>query len=277
MNVENTLAIDVHAHYGRYYRPEITDLANEFPSGDAATVVKRARGAKTEFTIVSPYLGLFPRGGPDTPAGNEEAQQVVTKTEGLLQWVIVNPRQPQTYEQTREMLQNPKCVGIKIHPEEHVYPIKEHGRTIFEFAAEFKALVLAHSGDVHSMPMDFVPFANDFPEVSLIVAHLGNGGRGVGDPSLQVRAIQASHHGNVYTDTSSARSILPRLIEWAVGEVGAEKILYGTDTPIYFAASQRARIDQAEISDATKRVILRDNATRLLASHGTMLAETSPG
>ena len=80
----------------------------------------------------------------------------------------------------------------------------------------------------------------------------------------QVRAVQRSRHGNVYADTSSSRSIVPGLIEWAVREVGAERILYGTDSPLYFAPMQRARIDQAEMPDEAKRVILRGNAERLL-------------
>jgi uncharacterized protein len=52
---------------------------------------------------------------------------------------------------------------------------------------------------------------------------------------------------------------------WAVGEVGAERILFGTDTPLYFSPSQRARIDYAELSDGEKRSILWDNARRILS------------
>ena len=71
-----------------------------------------------------------------------------------------------------------------------MYPIVEHGREIFEFAARCQALVLAHSGQPYSLPKDFIPLANDFPEMSLILAHLGNGPDPLSpDPSLQVRAI----------------------------------------------------------------------------------------
>ena len=272
MSVKSIQAIDVHAHYGRYFRPEMTDLENRFLSGNAETVVQRAQGANTELTIVSPLLGLTPRGQADAVAGNNEAERVVGQTQGLLQWVIVHPQQSQTYEQARRLLETPQCAGIKIHPEEHVYHITEHGAAIFEFAAKHKALVLAHSGDEHSMPMDFVPLANDHPNVSLILAHLGNGGHASGKPDHQVRAIQASKHANIYTDTSSARSLMPGLIEWAVTETGPDQILYGTDTPVYFSGSQRTRIDQAEMPETAKRKILRDNAVRLLELHGTVLA-----
>ena len=177
---------------------------------------------------------------------------------------MLNPRQPATIEQVREMLQRPKCVGIKIHPEEHRYPIVEHGRAIFELAAELRAVVLTHSGEPNSLPMDFVSFADDFPEATLILGHLGCSGAEAKTPELQVHAMQASRHGNMYVDTSSAQSIMPGLIEWAVGEVGEERILFGTDTPLYFAASQRARIDHADLSDEQKRMILCDNARRIL-------------
>ncbi|MCL4853815.1 MAG: amidohydrolase family protein, partial [Bryobacteraceae bacterium] len=65
-------------------------------------------------------------------------------------------------------------------------------------------------------------------------------------------------------DTSSASSIYAGLIEWAVQEIGASRILFGTDTPLYSAAAQRRRIEAAEISDADKLAILRENAMRLL-------------
>ena len=234
-------------------------------SGDAETIVSRATAANIALTVVSSNLGLLPRGGADAVAGNEEAARIVNETDGLLQWVIVNPRQPQTFEQARGMLQRPKCVGIKIHPEEHCYPISEHGRAIFELAAELGAVVQTHSGEANSRPADFVPFADEFPEVTLILAHLGHSGPPGTALDLQVRAIQSSKHDNLFVDTSSIRSTISGLIEWAVGELGADRLLFGTDTPCYFAPSQRARIDYADLSEAEKRLILRGNAERLLS------------
>ena len=260
----NTIpAIDVHAHYGIYQRKNLATLACNFASADANTVVQRALDVNVVTTIVSPLSGLLPRGEASACTGNLEAADVVSKTAGLLQWVIVNPLEPDSFTQASEMLQEPKCVGIKLHPEEHVYPIIEHGGRLFEFAAQHNAVVLVHSGDPYSWPVDYVPFANKHSNVRLILAHLGNGGGAAGDPALQVRAIQDSVHGNVYTDTSSARSIMPNLVEWAVREIGAEKILYGTDTPLYHTAMQRIRIDQADLTDADKKKILRENAIGL--------------
>ena len=121
--------------------------------------------------------------------------------------------------------------------------------------------MLAHSSEQNSLAADYVRFANAYPEMKLIIAHLGCGWDG--DLTHQVRAIQQSRHGNLFTDTSSAKSITPNLIEWAVREIGAERVLFGTDTPLYSAPMQRARIDHAEISELDKRLILAENAMRL--------------
>ncbi len=255
-------AIDVHAHYG-VYQNHALPFNNGLMSADAARVIARARSAGVAVTVVSPLQALMPRGGCDPVGGNEEAHRAVAaEARELRQWVVIDPRRPETFEQAGRMLDTPWCVGIKMHPEEHLYHVAQDGRSIFEFAAERGAVILSHSGEANSLPVDLANLANDFPAARLILAHLGCGWDG--DLTHQVRAIAASRHGNVFTDTSSAASLTPGLIEWAVGEVGADRILFGSDTPLYVTAMQRARIDAAEITDADRRLILRDNARRLL-------------
>lgn len=257
-------AIDVHGHYGQYVGDGSNTLADALYSGDAADVVRRASAANIELTIVSPLTALKPRFQADSVAGNIEAAAVVAETPGLKQYVVIDPLHPQTYAQAEEMLAQPQCVGIKLHPEEHGYQIRDHARTIFEFAALHNAVMLTHSSEQNSLAADFIPWANEFPEIRLILAHIGCGWDG--DLTHQVRAIQQSRHGNVFADTSSARSITPGLIEWAVGEIGAELVLFGTDTPLYHAAMQRSRIDHADLPEQAKRQILRENALRLFGA-----------
>ena len=258
MSIHDIKAIDVHAHYGTVdFRDN--ELHNRCSSADAPTVLQRSLDSNIQYTIVSPVWGLAR--SCDAVAANEEAAGIVAETEGMLQWVIIDPRIKETYEQAERMLQLPKCVGIKVHPESHHYYMVDHARAIFEFAARRQAIVLTHSGCLHSLPEEMIPFANDFPEMTLILAHIGNGYDE--DHTHQARAIQASKHGNVYADSSSAQNIIPGVLEWTVKETGAERILFGTDTPVYSVPMQRARVDHAEFSDQEKRIILRDNAMKL--------------
>lgn len=260
-SISSTRAIDVHGHYGVYHQVDRTALYNQMMTGDASEVVRRASAVNVELTIVSPLLALLPRFKANAAAGNAEAACIVAQTPGLKQYVVIDPLRTETYAQADEMLMQPQCVGIKLHPEEHGYPIRDHAAQLFEFAAARKAIVLTHTSEQNSLCEDFVPWANRFPEVKLILAHIGCGWDG--DITHQVRAIQKGHHGNMFADTSSARSITPNLIEWAVKEVGADRVLFGTDTPLYSTAMHRARIDHADLSDDDKRLILRDNALRL--------------
>ena len=255
MRIEDIKAIDVHGHFDR---PENTSTEVELYDSGVHEVVRLASIAKTSVTIASSLMTLWPRFKADAYANNAAAAEAAAAADGLLLWVVVDPTNPKTYAQAAEILKRSYCAGIKIHPEEHGYPISEHGRDIFEFAAMHRAIVETHSGEQRSLPADFVEFANDFPEVKLILSHLGCGWDN--DATHQVRAIQKTRHGNVFTDTSSYASIMRNLIEWAVREVGAECILYGTDTPLHHPPMYRARIDNAEMGSDEKRLILRSNA-----------------
>jgi len=260
MTINEVQAIDVHAHYGTY-RQAGREWAGDFMSGGPEVVLDRAHKARTRLTVVSPLTGLLPRGKADSAAGNDEVLRTIPNYPGLRFWALVDPTVLKTFDQAADMLQHSACLGIKIHPEEHVYPIRDHGRKIFEFAARHHAVVSTHSGEPNSLPADYLPFADKFAEVTLILCHLGCGHDG--DPSHQVRAVRASKCGNVLTDTSSMSSLMAGLIEWAVRQIGADHILYGTDSPLYFAPSQRVRIDHADVTDADKHAILCKNAERL--------------
>jgi len=257
---QQTFAVDVHAHYGTAIDQDDA-LTNELLSGDAETVVVRAEMAGIKYSLVSPLAALYTSDLDVILSSNLHANEMATRHKGLLHWAVVNPLLPDTYAQARELLQTPRCIGIKIHPEQHHYKISNEGKAIFAFAAEADAVIETHSGQANSEPMDYVQFSNAFPEVKLILSHLGY--HWDNDLTQQVRAIQSIRHQNVYTDTSSYRSIYPNMLEWAVKEIGASRILFGTDSPLYYSPMQRARVDYAQIGEAEKQLILRDNALRL--------------
>ena len=166
-----------HAHYGDFGPNRICESAipEEYKStaytqlhdvmwrnysAGPATVCQRAKDANVKWSVVSPVGGLIPRGrwgegGADAFKANEDCAKVVEAHEGLLQWVIVNPLDPRTYEQADAMLRSDKCAGLKFHPEEHCYTIKEYGEELFKFGAARGATVLVHSGDRGRQPFFF--------------------------------------------------------------------------------------------------------------------------
>jgi hypothetical protein len=106
-----------------------------------------------------------------------------------------------------------------------------------------------------STPADIADLASRFPDVLIIMAHLGGARiRGV----LDIRP-----HENVAVDTSGSQP-MSELIEYAVGTIGADRIVYGSDVPGRDFSAQLGRVLGARISDADRRKILAGNAERIL-------------
>ena len=257
-------AIDIHAHFGPYDRG-MGGHADRLMSGDIEVVRRRANTAGIILSVVSALQALMPYGG-DVLRGNEDARRVAEEYADIRFWAVLDPRKAAIFPQVEGFLTHPRCAGIKIHPHAHFYNIRDYGDAIFAFASEHGALILTHSGDPGSYPEDFVPFANRYPNVAVVLAHLGNSDDG--SLARQVHAVKRARHHNLWIDTSSARSMVSGLIEWAVADAGPERILFGTDTPLYFAACQKARIESAEIDESAKRAILKENGSKLLRLGG---------
>ena len=185
---------------------------------------------------------------------NEYLHRLIDQVDCLYQWVVVDPRNEETFLQAERMLRHKKCVGIKLHPQYHNYSLEEYADKIFSFAASFKAIVLIHpERDLSKM----IPIVNRYPDVTFIIAHLGSAGH--------VDVVAAAKYNNVYVDTSGGASTANLIIEYAHNRIGADRILFGTDT--YAAGFQRGRIEFALIPKEDKRKVLFENAAKLFAKH----------
>ena len=71
------------------------------------------------------------------------------------------------------------------------------------------------------------------------------------------------NHANVYIDTALSTPLQGN-IEWLVENIGSEKIVYGTDMPLFDPRPTLARIALADISEKDRKNILGLNMTSLL-------------
>ncbi len=174
---------------------------------------------------------------------------------------------------TKEYLSRDGFIGIKIHPAMHTYPIdgKKYD-PLWKYAAENRVPVLSHTWDATpqtTYPYELVPsqiyaqpkligrIAQRYPEVTIIIAHSGGHYRG------HLQAIEAvQKYDNVYVDICGA-TISFGLIEWFVREIGAQKILYGSDLTWIDPRAHLGRVFGANIPHSDKEKILHLNAQRL--------------
>jgi uncharacterized protein len=133
---------------------------------------------------------------------------------------------------------------------------------IIERATALKALIFQHTylkitGNLpgESTPMELAELARRHPTARLICGHTG------ADWARGIRAIRDCH--NVCVDLCGSDPTAG-LTEMAVRELGAERVLYGSDAGGRSFASQLAKVLDAEIPESAKRLILAGNAKRLL-------------
>ena len=144
-----------------------------------------------------------------------------------------------------------KIVGIKFYPGyQYFYPSDERCKPIFDIALRYDVPVIFHSGNTagpagymgnskvkYAMPIHVDDVASDFPELKIIIAHIGN-------PWLIDCGEVLYKNPNVYADISGLfdresfdgppeeLQILARKIKEMLVYVGSEKkLLFGTDWP----------------------------------------------
>jgi predicted TIM-barrel fold metal-dependent hydrolase len=129
-------------------------------------------------------------------------------------------------------------------------------------AAEQRAVIYQHTwmkagGNQpgESSPADMVALARRHPDVRLICGHAG------GDWEQGIRTIRGTP--NVLLEIAGSDPC-SGFVEMAVRELGADRIVYGSDVAGRSFSSQIAKVTGAAIPDSAKRMILRENLRGLL-------------
>lgn len=157
-------------------------------------------------------------------------------------------------------IENGPMVGIKLWVAGRCAP--ERIDPIIESCRRLKALIYQHTwikttGNLEgeSTPHDLVELAHRYPQVPMICGHAG------GNWELGIRTIRASP--NLYLGTGGFDPTAG-VIEMAVRELGAERVLYGSDIGGRSFASQLAKVTGADLSLKQREWILGGNLRRLL-------------
>lgn len=97
-----------------------------------------------------------------------------------------------------------------------------------------------------------------FPHITFVAAHPGDRDRVEGHISLMKK------HENLYLDLSGTGLFRLGLLKHLVSQVGAERILFGTDYPICNPRMYVQAVYGEDISDGDREKIFSENAMRIL-------------
>lgn len=194
---------------------------------------------------------------------NEQvAEAIAAAPERALGYVYVNPRHVDaSLAEIDRWVGNGPMVGVKLW----VAVRCRDGRLdpIVDRVARYDGVIFQHTwiktgGNLagESTPDDLVALARRHPRSRFICGHAG------GNWELGIRAVRSQ--ANISVELAGSEPTRG-FTEMAVRELGAERVIYGSDAAGRSFASQLAKVIDAPLSRRQRRAILGGNLRKMLA------------
>ena len=264
--------------------PEIWDvhchLASPLTGNDPAARLARLLEVADRMGIarLCVYMGMKWSYDPTPDDFRKQNDQVLAAIkkhpERALGFVYINPKHArESLDEINRCIADGPMVGVKLWVAAHA-DSPELDKLV-ERATELKAVIFQHTwikvgGNLpgESTPAHLAALANRHPAAKFICGHTG------GDWEQGVRAVRAQP--NISVDLGGGDPVAG-ITEMAVRELGANRVLYGSDAPGRSFASQLAKVHGANVSDANKQLILATNLKELLTPILTTKGHVAPG
>lgn len=157
--------------------------------------------------------------------------------------------------------------GIKLHPgSQRFYPSNPRIWPTYRTAEELGLPVVFHGGafaspEPFARPKYFTEVLRGFPNLTVVMAHIGNG---YVDEAVSLAKTFPNLQFDCSALISSAQSTYSSADLAALfREIGIERIMFGSDFPWFDPAEAASRLMQLDFTEAEKRQLLSENATRI--------------
>ncbi len=203
------------------------------------------------------FMGfMFGTGRRLESMNNFVAEFLQARPDRFIGYCYLNPNYPEFLQKEME-----RCFdklgfrGLKLHISWNAYPYDgERYFPVYEFANERKLPIIAHCwGD--DAVRQFARMARKYPNMNCLVAHTGAA-------KMEINLQEAKQTPNLFLELAFSAGT-PWNVERAVREVGAERVVWGSDTLLFAASHQIGKVIFADVSESDKRLILGGNAKRL--------------
>lgn len=244
------MLIDAHAHVGDSLfgvRQSVEGLLASMSEHDIAQAV---------------LVPLRPPGYHLEPENDRVAAAVEAYPNRFAGFARVDPWQGEAaLRELRRALEDLGLVGLYLHPFEEQFAANDE--IVFPLVELLRdrglPLLLAGGYPVFSHPSQIGDLARQFPEVTIIATHGGQiniSGLLLADATRMLRA-----NPNVIMETSGIYR--EDFIEDTVNELGAERVVFGSNAPYMDQGFEAARIRLAHLDEATKDAIGGENIRHL--------------
>lgn len=274
------MIVDVHSHtweYPAHFSNDFRQQAKRAKAGvemDLTVTYADYRRQAPEETVTIVFGGKAKLSGLWVD-DRYVAKYVAADPARLIGFLSVDPTQPGWEDELRFGHQELKLQGIKLMPMYAAFrPDDSRLDSLWQYATDHALPVLLHTGTTFvsqaplecTLPRHVDPVATRFPEVRIIMAHLGH-------PYEGEAIVTARKHPHVYCDLSALHYRPFQLYHslMLVQEYGVwDKVLFGTDYPFTTVNSTLAGLRSLNDmlagtalprlnSEAIERLIFRDS------------------
>jgi predicted TIM-barrel fold metal-dependent hydrolase len=193
----------------------------------------------------------------DKGDGNKYVFELKNKLpETVLQFLWVNPLDPQHMDNLEKNIQGYQVKGIKLHQAWNPFSIDGPAfDQLVEVARAHQLPVFIHLYSKKET-RKLLDYAGSHRDATFIIAHM---------LGLDIFKEHAKDLPNLYFDTSGSAKVRGQDILEAIHLFGPEHVVFGTDTPYAGIGDQIEKIDHLNISEDAKDHIFRLNIQRILA------------
>ncbi|MDD6798192.1 MAG: amidohydrolase family protein [Clostridia bacterium] len=160
-----------------------------------------------------------------------------------------------------EYIKSSGLKGIKLHPDIQHFPIDDERMFPVYDKLQGDLPVLIHCGDArfdYSHPRRLKHIIDEFPQLQIIAAHLGGW-------SMFDTAFEYLKDTDCYFDISSSMMFLtPEQMKTYISGYGADRILFGSDFPLWNPKNEVESFLSLELSEADREKIAFRNALKIL-------------
>ncbi len=241
--------IDMHTHPDRFH-------SIHFPHPELDGILASMDRCGERLIAIAPHAALA-----DPYYGNPRMVKMLqAHPERFRGYWCYNPRYPELLDEAKaRVLDTPGVIGYKLHPGWHQYPLSgDNYQPLLQWANAHRLIVLSHTWEgtlCDAAACRWV--AERYPDLIFIMGHSCC-------PEFDKAFALAREFPKVYLDLTWCEH-MPAFVDRAVREVGAHKLLFGTDLPWFDPNFGIGCVLFADISDADRHAILHGNAERLLA------------
>jgi predicted TIM-barrel fold metal-dependent hydrolase len=215
-----------------------------------ADVLQDADAAGIEYVVVMP--------NPSAHPNNQALHETIRGERRVVGCAQVNPNDPSAVSDVETALTTLGMRCLKIMPT--LYHLDLLGPLTFALMDKARAagsIVNIHSGGNLSHPLRIGAVARRYPEVPIIMDHMGY--REWGHDAV----VAAEDNPNIYLGTTIA-SFEPSAVIGAVKALGPERVIYGSNAPALSSDLAVQSIRRAKLGREAEELVLGGNLARLL-------------